>query len=360
MFTEEQLIRASQGKSKTAGGLNVPDIIRYLQLVSPREDLHRQTRSNLNDLLASALRLRKGAPGVRVPRAQAAEGPGVPLARAAEGLRVPLARAAEGLRVPLAQAVEDTDSLEVLRRQIQARRGVDSTPTLKNLISIAKSWIGKGNYIQDSNSIISSNYPHFPPYLFADFKILFVDNWSIDEALEHRLKQYSLQKYKNMTLRMNCWEFALLCLYESGYITNVDIAKLYNHHHNSLRFSKLGRIPDFFNLTEVARNPDTLVPGHIILYYRTINNKVLIWHASIAISTTEMVSCIGTGVVISKSEHRLTVEEGIYMVDPHKMLEHIVALPPIKSVMSVDMGNLKLAIKHEPALKDLHKQQSTT
>jgi hypothetical protein len=55
MFTRERLILASQGKSKSAGGLNVDDIMAYLKSVNPYFVSKPQLRSRLNVMLAEAL-----------------------------------------------------------------------------------------------------------------------------------------------------------------------------------------------------------------------------------------------------------------------------------------------------------------
>ncbi len=213
------------------------------------------------------------------------------------------------------------------------------------LVKVASSWAGHGRYITDNETIIAHNYPGSPPYQFDDFKLFFLSNWTTDDPrLDETLKTYARRQYTNKTMSMNCWEFLLLCLHEAGYVTASHIVTLYNH---ALK-RKGSRIPEFFNLDLSKKNPDQLVKGHIILYYK----KSKIWHVGIAISETEYIHCMGIGVSLSTYHPKYnTDEDGIYLVEPSLMCVDIVNLPVIETTMSItDKQELEHAIMDEPGL----------
>ena len=225
---------------------------------------------------------------------------------------------------------------------------------LTNLIKVATEWDGKGNYINDSNTITASSFP-FDPQL-DEFKLYFLDTWFIQDNPDNintKLKTYAKEQYINKKMRMNCWEFVLLCLCETGYITKEHIITLYNHQiqNNPEGRNSKGRIPDFFNVDDAINNPETLTPGYVFLRYRKVidkngNNKRQIWHAGIAVSDENMIDCLDNNVVISNYQPEYNTEDnGTLLVDPRLMCEKIINLVKIDNVpIPVNTKELHIAI----------------
>lgn len=77
------------------------------------------------------------------------------------------------------------------------------------------------------------------------------------------LNKYVNDRYENKKITMNCWQFILLCLLESGYITVEHILKLYQNLAFDEQTNKDIRIPDYFNM---EKNEHGKI-GDIILYW---------------------------------------------------------------------------------------------
>ena len=111
-----------------------------------------------------------------------------------------------------------------------------------------------------------------------DFIIVFTNYGQFEPVKElyDFLLTYSSNRYREKTLAMNCWQFVLLCLLESGYINREQLITLYLNYDNNSNRDK--RIPDYFS-NEYSDNPE---PGDIILFQRKRDG--IIWHVAILLA----------------------------------------------------------------------------
>jgi len=100
--------------------------------------------------------------------------------------------------------------------------------TREDLLRVANEWIGHGTYVKDNNNISliiwnESWQKESDEYIPNDFIIVFTNYGQFENVKElyDFLLTYSSNRYREKTLVMNCWQFVLLCLLESGYITPI-------------------------------------------------------------------------------------------------------------------------------------------
>lgn len=169
-----------------------------------------------------------------------------------------------------------------MRRHMTRKRTLKGgTKTRKDLMEVANAWIGHGTYVLEKNKMIVENQDtktSDDEYIPYDFLIRFANygqfNSETVKDLYHRiLHSYSDARYADKSLAMNCWQFVLICLLESGYIDEALLKILYhNYDSNPLKDT---RLPDYFGKT-YSSHP---VPGDIILFQRKQNGSI--WHVAI-------------------------------------------------------------------------------
>ena len=155
--------------------------------------------------------------------------------------------------------------------------------TREDLLRVANEWIGHGTYARDDYNIsliIENDYAqsNFDEYIPNDFIIVFTNYGQFEPVKElyDFLLTYSSNRYREKTLAMNCWQFVLLCLLESGYINEEQLTRLYLNYDNNSNRNK--RIPDYFS-NEYSDNPE---PGDIILFQQKRDG--IIWHVAILLA----------------------------------------------------------------------------
>ena len=143
----------------------------------------------------------------------------------------------------------------------------------EKLSNIAIGWIGKGTYVIGDEYIVSNPLGGF---LMNYFMILFADWGNIFGDNLHGIKELAREKYKDKTLSFNCWQFVLLCMMESGLITEENIKNFYMFVMNSAE----KRVPLYFMEDEKELLPydDKINLGDIILEK---NSENVIHHAGI-------------------------------------------------------------------------------
>ncbi len=155
--------------------------------------------------------------------------------------------------------------------------------TREDLLRVANEWIDKGTYIRENNNIPlivvnESSQNKSDQYIPNDFIIVFTNYGQFKPVRElyDFLFAYSSNRYKEKTLAMNCWQFVLLCLLESGYINEKQLKTLYLNFDNNPNSNK--RMPDYFS-NEYSDKPE---PGDIILFQRKSDG--IIWHIAILLA----------------------------------------------------------------------------
>ena len=159
--------------------------------------------------------------------------------------------------------------------------------TKKDFLKAAEGWIDKGTYVLESTNMSmiidnDSSLKDEDQYIPADFLIRFANygQYKSVDKLYKFLYNYCDNRYKYKSFSMNCWQFVLLCLLESEYLTEQQIAILYLHYMNSPIKNK--RIPDYFGRTYSDKGE----PGDIILFKRK-DGLGTIWHIGILTNTEE-------------------------------------------------------------------------
>jgi hypothetical protein len=154
--------------------------------------------------------------------------------------------------------------------------------TRDELLKVANEWIDKGTYIRENKNInlIVENeswQKKSDRFIPNDFIIVFTNYGQFEPVRElyDFLFAYSSNRYKEKTLSMNCWQFVLLCLLESGYINGEQLKKLYLNFDNNPNRNRNKRIPDYFS-NEYSDKPER---GDIILFKRKSDG--IIWHIGI-------------------------------------------------------------------------------
>ena len=100
---------------------------------------------------------------------------------------------------------------------------------------------------------------------------------------------FARESHKSMG--MNCWQFVLICLMQSGFLTLEDLKQLYAHAASNPK----NRIPDFMHGNTNHTLVDAFQAGDVLFF---LKDKV-IWHQAIAVSTSEYVHCLGENVARS-------------------------------------------------------------
>jgi len=179
--------------------------------------------------------------------------------------------------------------------------------TREDLLKVANQWIGHGTYVRDEKDISlivwNENWKKTSDeFIPNDFIIVFTNYGQFEpvKKLYDFLLTYSSKRYLEKTLTMNCWQFVLLCLLESGYINGEQLKTLYFNFDNNPNRDK--RIPDYFS-NEYSDNP---IPGDIILFKKKIDG--IIWHVAIL---SEII--INDGII--KFKYIEMLGEEVYMTD---------------------------------------------
>jgi hypothetical protein len=179
---------------------------------------------------------------------------------------------------------------------------MSSTDALRRLVDAAKHWEGKGHYVQEGAdcSAIVSNYPNQPAYEINDFMLLIAmsEPKRAPTGVWAFLKQRALVRQASMQLSMNCWQFVLVCLLDSGLLDLTHLAKLY-----TLASSTKKRIPDLMRDTREPLVSSAIASaGDVLFFFHPFDSKV--YHMAIAVSGQEYIHCLGDHVHISQIHQR--------------------------------------------------------
>jgi hypothetical protein len=200
--------------------------------------------------------------------------------------------------------------------------------TREDLLRVANEWIGHGTYARDENNIsliIENDYAqsNSDEYIPNDFIIVFTNYGQFETVKElyDFLLIYSSNRYREKTLAMNCWQFVLLCLLESGYIDREQLITLYLNYDNNSNRDK--RIPDYFS-NEYSDNPE---PGDIILFQRKSDG--IIWHVAILIAINIEDGIIKYDIIhildenVSKIKYNEEHPDNLLFIKPENLLKPI-------------------------------------
>jgi len=200
--------------------------------------------------------------------------------------------------------------------------------TREDLLRVANEWIEHGTYARDENNIsliINNDYAksNSDEYIPNDFIIVFTNYGQFESVKElyDFLFAYSINRYREKTLTMNCWQFVLLCLLESGYINGEQLKTLYLNYDNNP--NKNRRIPDYFS-NEYSDNPE---PGDIILFQQKIDG--IIWHVAILLainiedSVIEYLEILGEKVSKSNIIYNEEYPDYLLFIKPENLLKPI-------------------------------------
>lgn len=200
--------------------------------------------------------------------------------------------------------------------------------TIEELLKIANEWVGYGNYSTEApqhkfmlgDIYDDAKIPEFM-ILFANYENIYADQ--LPSNLYTFFKRLSDKNFSNKNLTINCWQFILLCLLLSEYITVENIMILYQNLAYSIDIDKHknARIPDFFG-SEFEENPTN---GNIILYK---NKFDVVWHVGILeIKDGEYYSIDILSDGVSKTKHTPKNEYDTYIyISPEKLSSSINAL----------------------------------
>jgi hypothetical protein len=202
--------------------------------------------------------------------------------------------------------------------------------TREDLLRVANEWIGHGTYARDENNIsliIENEYAqsNSDEYIPNDFIIVFTNYGQFEPVKElyDFLLTYSSKRYEEKTLTMNCWQFVLLCLLESGYINREQLKKLYLNYDNNPNSDR--RIPDYFS-NEYSDNPE---PGDIILFKQKSDG--IIWHVAILLAINieggiieyEVIHMLGNKVSKRKIIYNEEYPDNLLFIKPENLLKPI-------------------------------------
>lgn len=203
--------------------------------------------------------------------------------------------------------------------------------TREDLLRVANEWIGHGTYTRDDNdiSLIIKNdcaQSNSDEYIPNDFIIVFTNYGQFEQVKElyDFLLTYSSNRYREKTLAMNCWQFVLLCLLESGYINREQLITLYLNYDNNSNGDK--RIPDYFS-NEYSDKPETAEPGDIILFQRKIDG--IIWHVAILLAINiedgviDYIEMLGEKVSERKIIYNKEYPDNLLFIKPENLLKPI-------------------------------------
>jgi hypothetical protein len=202
--------------------------------------------------------------------------------------------------------------------------------TREDLLRVANEWIGHGTYARDDNDIsliIENDYAqsNSDEYIPNDFIIVFTNYGQFEPVKElyDFLLTYSSNRYREKTLAMNCWQFVLLCLLESGYINREQLITLYLNYDNNSNRDK--RIPDYFS-NEYSDKPE---PGDIILFQGKSDG--IIWHVAIlsainiedGIIDYDVIEILGAKVSKHKIIYNEEYSNNLLFIKPEYLLKPI-------------------------------------
>ena len=200
--------------------------------------------------------------------------------------------------------------------------------TREDLLRVANEWIGHGTYVKDNNNISliiwnESWQKKSDEYIPNDFIIVFTNYGQFENVKElyDFLLTYSSNRYLEKTLTMNCWQFVLLCLLESGYINKKQLETLYLNYDNNSNKNK--RIPDYFS-NEYSDNPE---PGDIILFQKKKDR--IIWHVAILSEIIikdgliEYIEMLGDKVSKIKIIYNKEYPDNLLFIKPENLLKPI-------------------------------------
>ena len=225
-----------------------------------------------------------------------------------------------------------------------------------DFLQAARSWVGKGTYVMegtDMQMIINNDsaLTYEDEYIPPDFLIKFANygQYKSVDKLYLLLSKYSESRYEDKSFAMNCWQFVLLCLLESKYLTEKQIAMLYMHFMNNPIKDK--RIPDYFG----REYSDVGEPGDIILFKKK-DGLGTIWHTGILTkiddTTIEYIHMLGYSVGIStrqRTDKILDEIEEIVYIKPENLIAPIIKLVDPSTVIAIQPA-IPPAIK--PAIYD--------
>jgi hypothetical protein len=200
-------------------------------------------------------------------------------------------------------------------------QAAEDTDLGKTLCEIAKTWIGKGTYVEeDSNKVLVCNYPATPAYQVNDFMVLFSifpKTNKFQTTMEY-LQRLAQQRRSDKTLHMNCWQFVLLCMETSGKITPTDITRMYQT--QNMLTNEERRIPNLMIQNGKRSQDQTLNEGDIIFFTK---DKGLIWHMGIVYDhngTMGYIHCLGYDVSFSEFNE---YDKPFFCLSPTDVVENI-------------------------------------
>lgn len=143
---------------------------------------------------------------------------------------------------------------------------------------------------------------------------------------------------------MNCWQFVLLCLLESGYINGEQLKNLYLNFDNNPNRNK--RIPDYFS-NEYSDKPE---PGDIILFQQ--KSDEIIWHVGIlseiiikdGIINFKYIEMLGDKVYETDGIYDQKYPDNLLFIKPENLLK--------SSLSNLVMNNIKPATYDKSFLRN--------
>jgi hypothetical protein len=166
------------------------------------------------------------------------------------------------------------------------------------LCKVSLGWKGLGGYIEDTEdgSVVVSNYPGLPSFVLNDFMLLIAaPPEGVSDGTWRFLVCRAKLRLNSKTLTMNCWQFVLLCMVQSGFLSFLDVSRLYQ-----LCTMSHVRIPERMCSDE---RHDSVVEGDILFFW---NIKHVCWHMGISVSDNRYIHCLGENVALStlgKNDH---------------------------------------------------------
>lgn len=161
------------------------------------------------------------------------------------------------------------------------------------LVKVTNAWLGKGEYITESFKLLTTSITYVTHNInenaLNDFIIKFTEYDNLPKELEF-LHEYVNKQYIEKKIRMNCWQFVLICLLEAGLLTEDDIISLYKYYYNNHNLEQSKRFSDYFELPSKQSitdyfNGNAKTPirqGDIILFYNDpLSTNPILWHVAI-------------------------------------------------------------------------------
>ena len=226
----------------------------------------------------------------------------------------------------LAAVNQDGNALEFAGNRLRA----------KDLITIARSHVGKGRYCLERHNVIIdnySNYPQHPSFGINSFKVLFAD-WGkqFTDGKYSFIRQIAEKDYVDANMFINCWQFVLLCIIELRLLNSDDIKLLYYHDSNN----KTKRIPDYFvgdiDIQRLLYNKETNypLPGDILLYKK--KGTAIFWHTAIFIGDDKTIENLFEKISVSTFSEN--VYDDIYIVNVEMLVDNIKKLQKVTTFLT--------------------------